>query len=45
MGHVISVIHLENVDSIRVAERLGEKFEREWTLYGLALRIYGIYSS
>lgn len=43
VDHVISVIVPENAASIRVAERLGEKFEREWTLSGIALRIYGIH--
>jgi RimJ/RimL family protein N-acetyltransferase len=43
VDHVISVIHPENAASMRVAERVGETFEREWTLHGLALRIYGIH--
>jgi len=43
VDHVVSIIHPENAASMRVAERLGEKFEREWTLHGLALRIYGIH--
>jgi RimJ/RimL family protein N-acetyltransferase len=43
VDHLISIIHPENAASIRVAERLGETFEREWTLHGLALRIYGIH--
>lgn len=29
--HVISVIHPDNQQSIRVAEKLGETYEREWT--------------
>jgi RimJ/RimL family protein N-acetyltransferase len=41
--HVISVIHPKNQASIRVAERLDEPFEREWTLHGLGLCIYGIH--
>jgi RimJ/RimL family protein N-acetyltransferase len=43
VDHVISVIHPENAASIRVAERLGERFERDWMLHGLGLRIYGIH--
>jgi RimJ/RimL family protein N-acetyltransferase len=43
VDHIISVIHPENAASIRVAERVGETFERDWTLHGLALRIYGIH--
>ena len=39
--HLISIIHPENAASIRVAERLGETFERTWVLHGLELRIYG----
>lgn len=40
--HVISVIHPENVRSIRVAERIGERFEREYDLDGSPALIYGI---
>ncbi|MDY7229694.1 GNAT family N-acetyltransferase [Hyalangium rubrum] len=41
VDHVISVIHPDNAASIRVAEQVGESFERDWTLHGLSLRIYG----
>ena len=40
--HVISVIHPENVQSIRVAERLGEKSEGTHDLNGLEVLLYGI---
>ncbi|MEA2766348.1 MAG: hypothetical protein QOK07_2752 [Gemmatimonadaceae bacterium] len=40
--HVISVIHRDNKPSIRVAERLGEKFEREMEVAGMPALIYGI---
>ncbi len=43
--HVISVIHPENTRSIRVAERIGERFEREYDLEGSHTLIYGIRSS
>lgn len=39
--HLISVIHPENVRSIRVAERLGENYEADFELEGLMLRVYG----
>jgi RimJ/RimL family protein N-acetyltransferase len=40
--HVISVIHPDNSASIRVAERLGETFERTITLKGTQASVYGI---
>ena len=40
--HVISLIHPDNVRSIRVAERLGEKYERPYELLGKTVGIYGI---
>lgn len=42
--HVISVIHPENRASLRVAERLGETFERQTTIPGVdtAVLVYGI---
>jgi RimJ/RimL family protein N-acetyltransferase len=40
--HVISVIHPENAASIRVAERIGERFERKAELNGGEILIYGI---
>ncbi len=40
--HVISLIQPENVNSIKVAERLGEKVEGETELLGKHCLIYGI---
>jgi RimJ/RimL family protein N-acetyltransferase len=40
--HVISVIHRDNKPSMRVAERLGEKFEGETDFLGVPMLIYGI---
>ena len=40
--HVISVIQPENAASIRVAERIGETFERRMDLLGGEVLIYGI---
>jgi len=40
--HVISVIHPENAPSIRVAERIGEHFERKADLHGSEVLIYRI---
>jgi RimJ/RimL family protein N-acetyltransferase len=40
--HVISLIAPENVPSIRVAERLGEKVEGQTELLGKEVLIYGI---
>jgi len=40
--HVISLIAPDNVNSIRVAERLGEKVEGETELMGRTVLIYGI---
>jgi RimJ/RimL family protein N-acetyltransferase len=41
--HVISLIHPENKPSMRVAERIGEKFERETRLLDQwDVRVYGI---
>jgi RimJ/RimL family protein N-acetyltransferase len=39
---VISIIQPGNVASIRVAERLGERFDRHGTLNGIAVLIYAI---
>jgi RimJ/RimL family protein N-acetyltransferase len=41
--HVISVIRPENGASIRVAERLGETYERTIDLLGGPARIYGVH--
>ena len=40
--HVISLIDRRNVASIRVAERIGETFEREITVNGNELLQYGV---
>ncbi len=41
--HVISTIHPENTASIKVAERLGERFERKARMFdGREVLIYGI---
>jgi len=40
--HVISLIDPLNVNSIRVAERLGYSIEGEWTFMGHVLTVYGI---
>ncbi len=39
---VISLIAPENVNSIRVAERLGEKPEGEWEVFGTKVIIYAV---
>ncbi len=39
---VISLIDPENVNSIRVAERLGEKPEGEWEVFGTKVIIYAV---
>jgi RimJ/RimL family protein N-acetyltransferase len=39
---VISLIDPENVNSIRVAERLGEKPEGEWEILGAKVIIYAV---
>ncbi len=40
--HVISLIRPDNVASIRVAERIGERLERTTTLLGSEALVYGI---
>jgi RimJ/RimL family protein N-acetyltransferase len=40
--HVISLIHPENVASIRVAERIGETLEGRTELLGNEVLVYGI---
>jgi RimJ/RimL family protein N-acetyltransferase len=40
--HVISVIHPDNLGSIRVAERIGERLEGRAELFGHEVLIYGI---
>lgn len=39
---VISLIAPENVNSIRVAERLGEKPEGEWEIFGTKVIVYAV---
>jgi RimJ/RimL family protein N-acetyltransferase len=39
---VISLIAPENVNSIRVAERLGEKPEGEWEVFGTKVIVYAV---
>jgi len=41
--HVISLIHPENLASIRVAEQLGEKREGQTEILGTEVLIYGIH--
>ncbi len=41
--HVISLIRPDNKPSIRVAERLGETYERTVDLHGARAHIYGIH--
>ena len=40
--HVISCIHPDNLPSIRVAERLGEKLEGESEILGIKVLVYGV---
>jgi RimJ/RimL family protein N-acetyltransferase len=40
--HVVSLIDPKNTNSIRVAERLGERPEGEWKVFGIKLIVYGI---
>jgi len=40
--HVISLIQADNARSIRVAEKLGERFERTETVNGSLLQVYGV---
>jgi RimJ/RimL family protein N-acetyltransferase len=42
VDHIISMIHPENVASIRIAEKLGESFERSEILNGSEVLVYGI---
>lgn len=41
LPHILSVIHPDNHNSIRVAERLGMQFERTWDLAGVSVSLYG----
>lgn len=40
--HIISIIQPDNLPSIRVAEKIGERFERTDTMNDRAVHIYGI---
>ena len=40
--HVISLIHQENLSSMRVAERLGETLEGTATIMGVDVLVYGV---
>lgn len=42
VDHVVSVIHIENAASIRVALRLGERFERHLDVSGFPCALYGL---
>jgi RimJ/RimL family protein N-acetyltransferase len=42
VDHIISMIHPENVASIRIAEKLGESFQRSEVLNGSEVLVYGI---
>jgi RimJ/RimL family protein N-acetyltransferase len=41
--HIISIIQPDNARSIRVAEKLGERFERQDVLDGKGIAIFGIH--
>ena len=41
--HVISLIQADNSRSIRVAEKLGERFERTEVVNGSPLQVYGVH--
>jgi RimJ/RimL family protein N-acetyltransferase len=41
-AHVISLIHPDNERSLRLAERLGERFERTVDFIGEEVGVYGI---
>jgi RimJ/RimL family protein N-acetyltransferase len=43
--HIISIIQPENTRSIRVAEKIGEQFERTDILHDRPVHIYGIHRS
>jgi RimJ/RimL family protein N-acetyltransferase len=42
VDHIISMIHPENGASVRIAEKLGESFERSEILNGAQVLVYGI---
>jgi RimJ/RimL family protein N-acetyltransferase len=41
VGHLISVIHRDNAASLRVAQKIGARFERDYELHGDQCLIYG----
>ena len=41
--HIISIMPPDNVASIRVAEKIGERFERKDVMNGANVHIYGIH--
>ena len=43
--HLISIIRPDNQRSIRVAEKIGEKFERPYLVDGVESHVYGIKKS
>lgn len=42
LPRLISLIHPDNAGSIRVAEKLGARFEGTWDFAGLAVKVYAI---
>jgi hypothetical protein len=40
--HIISIIQPESLSSVRVAEKIGERFERADTANGTSVHIYAI---
>ncbi|MBI1777808.1 MAG: hypothetical protein HYR63_20905 [Proteobacteria bacterium] len=42
MKRLISLIHPANVASIRVAEKIGERFERMIEFKGMQVRVYAM---
>jgi RimJ/RimL family protein N-acetyltransferase len=40
--HIISIIPPDSLASVRVAEKIGERFERADTMNGASVRIYGV---
>ena len=42
LNNIVSIIQLKNIPSIRVAEKIGMKYERDSIFMGLSVRIYRI---
>lgn len=40
--HMISLIHSENINSIKLAKRLGERYEGDAEILGVKVSVYGI---